>query len=59
MGFGPQVEHIIGLLREDRQTVLFSATFPDHIVKLARAILTNPVEVVVGGGRSVASDAVR
>lgn len=38
----------------DRQTHLFSATFPTHVEALARKILTNPVEIVVGG-RSVAS----
>ena len=59
MGFGPQVEQVVSLMRPDKQAVLFSATFPEHIVKLAREMLIDPVEVVVGGGKSVASDAVR
>jgi ATP-dependent RNA helicase DDX46/PRP5 len=39
------------------QTVMFSATFPSHVEALARAALTAPVEVVVGG-RSMASSAI-
>ena len=41
-------------IRPDRQMVLFSATFPKQIEKLAKAILKHPIEVVVGD-RSVAN----
>ncbi|XP_066992417.2 probable ATP-dependent RNA helicase DDX46 isoform X4 [Anabrus simplex] len=52
MGFEPQVMRIIENIRPDRQTVMFSATFPRQMEALARRILTKPVEVQVGG-RSV------
>ncbi|KAL5018688.1 hypothetical protein ScPMuIL_004410 [Solemya velum] len=52
MGFEPQVMRIIDNIRPDRQTVMFSATFPRQMEALARRILNKPVEVQVGG-RSV------
>ncbi len=55
MGFAPQITAILAAVRPDRQTVLFSATFPKAIESLAKKSLKYPVEVVVGG-RSVASD---
>lgn len=55
MGFAPQISAITSAIRPDRQTVLFSATFPKAVETLARKSLQYPVEVMVGG-RSVASD---
>lgn len=52
MGFEPQVMRIIDAIRPDRQTVMFSATFPRQMEALARRILIKPVEIQVGG-RSV------
>ncbi|GAB6018834.1 putative ATP-dependent RNA helicase ddx46 [Chamberlinius hualienensis] len=52
MGFEPQVMRIVDNIRPDRQTVLFSATFPRQMEALARKILTKPIEITVGG-RSV------
>lgn len=57
MGFAPQISAILSAVRPDRQTVLFSATFPKAVETLARKALQFPVEVLVGG-RSVASDSV-
>jgi superfamily II DNA/RNA helicase len=37
-------------VRPDRQTVLFSATFPRQVEALARSILADPIEVQVRGG---------
>lgn len=54
MGFAPQISAVLSAIRPDRQTVLFSATFPKAIETLARKSLLYPVEVIVGG-RSVAS----
>jgi ATP-dependent RNA helicase DDX46/PRP5 len=53
MGFEPQVMKIIGNIRPDRQTVLFSATFPRQMETLARKVLIKPVEIVVGGRATV------
>ena len=57
MGFAPQISAILAAVRPDRQTVLFSATFPKAVEMLARKSLKYPIEVIVGG-RSVASDSV-
>jgi ATP-dependent RNA helicase DDX46/PRP5 len=57
MGFAPQISAILSAVRPDRQTVLFSATFPKAVEALARKSLKFPIEVLVGG-RSVASDSV-
>lgn len=56
MGFEPQVMKIMGNIRPDRQTVLFSATFPRNMEALARKTLTKPVEIVVGGRSVVAPE---
>lgn len=49
MGFEPQLTRIVENIRPDRQTVMFSATFPVQVEKLARKVLKQPVEIVVGG----------
>ncbi|XP_057216796.1 probable ATP-dependent RNA helicase DDX46 isoform X2 [Triplophysa rosa] len=56
MGFEPQVMRIIDNIRPDRQTVMFSATFPRSMEALARRILSKPIEVQVGGRSVVCSD---
>ncbi|KAI4349749.1 hypothetical protein L6164_010309 [Bauhinia variegata] len=48
LGFDPQVRSIVGQIRPDRQTLLFSATMPRKVEKLAREILTDPIRVTVG-----------
>jgi superfamily II DNA/RNA helicase len=47
MGFIPDVERIVGLLPEPRQTLFFSATMPAEIRRLADAFLRDPVEIAV------------
>ncbi|KAF8341285.1 P-loop containing nucleoside triphosphate hydrolase protein [Cantharellus anzutake] len=56
MGFEPQVMKIVKNIRPDRQTVLFSATFPKQMDSLARKILTKPLEITVGGRSVVAPE---
>lgn len=43
LGFEPQITRILDNIRPNRQTVMFSATFPKNVENLARRILTNPV----------------
>jgi superfamily II DNA/RNA helicase len=45
LGFLDDVEKILKMLPDDRQTMLFSATMPDPIVTLARRFLRHPVTV--------------
>ncbi|GHJ85929.1 hypothetical protein NliqN6_2331 [Naganishia liquefaciens] len=56
MGFEPQVMKIVNNIRPDRQTVLFSATFPAKMDALARKILIKPLEITVGGRSVVAKE---
>lgn len=56
MGFEYQVRSIMQNIRPSRQTLLFSATLPPKIERLASDLLRNPVRVVVGElGRAAAS----
>jgi ATP-dependent RNA helicase DeaD len=48
MGFNVQLEKIARHLPKTRQTLMFSATMPDSIVKLSRQYLQDPVRVQVG-----------
>ena len=48
MGFLPDIQKIIKCLMKPRQTLLFSATMPASIRKLAREILRDPVTVQIG-----------
>lgn len=57
MGFEPQLTRLVENVRPDRQTVMFSATFPPQVERLARKILTQPVEIVIGGN-SVAANTI-
>jgi ATP-dependent RNA helicase RhlE len=47
MGFIHDVRRVINALPRQRQTLLFSATMPDEIQKLAKDILIDPVRVEV------------
>ncbi len=48
MGFMPDMKRIIGKLPKNRQTMMFSATFPSEIAKLAGEFQRDPVRVEVG-----------
>ncbi|KAI9356766.1 P-loop containing nucleoside triphosphate hydrolase protein [Zopfochytrium polystomum] len=50
LGFEPQVRSICTNVRPDRQCLLFSATFPRRIEKLAAEVLTEPIRIRVGSG---------
>jgi ATP-dependent RNA helicase DDX46/PRP5 len=56
MGFEPQVMKIIGNIRPNRQTILFSATMPRIMDALAKKTLHSPVEITVGGRSVVAPE---
>ncbi len=47
MGFLPDVHHIVSRLSKRRQTLLFSATMPAKVRKLADSILRDPETIVV------------
>ncbi|MGD9387207.1 MAG: DEAD/DEAH box helicase, partial [Gammaproteobacteria bacterium] len=47
MGFIRDIRRVIALLPQQRQNLLFSATFSDEIRALARGLLSDPVQVEV------------
>ena len=49
MGFEKQLRQIIGQIRPDRQTLMFTATWPKDVVEIANEFLKeNPVTVQIG-----------
>jgi hypothetical protein len=47
MGFAPEVRRLAKAMPSDRQTVLFSATMPADIAKLANELMRDPVRIEV------------
>ncbi|MDU1143221.1 ATP-dependent RNA helicase DbpA [Aeromonas rivipollensis] len=47
MGFGEDINKVISHAPERRQTLLFSATYPEGIAQMSRGVQRNPVEVSV------------
>ena len=58
MGFLPDIKRILKVLPEERQTMMFSATFPKEIAKLAQDFQHDPVRIEVARSATPA-DAVR
>jgi len=48
MGFEPQIRKILSQIRPDRQTLMWSATWPKEVQGLARDFLSNYYQVTVG-----------
>ena len=48
MGFTPQINQVLETVPEKHQTLLFSATLANNIVRLAERYLKNPVRISVG-----------
>ncbi len=47
MGFAPQLKRIISVIPRERQTMLFSATMPPNIVKVAQEYLKLPTRIEI------------
>src|SRR3546814_14442868 len=54
MGFMPAIKRILQEVPNQRQTLLFSATFDAPIKQLAQQFMRNPVEIQVAARNSVA-----
>ncbi|KAF8088004.1 hypothetical protein N665_0557s0005 [Sinapis alba] len=48
MGFEPQIRKIVSQIRPDRQTLLWSATWPREVETLARQFLRDPYKAIIG-----------
>ena len=48
MGFTPQIEQILKFVPKKHQTLLFSATLPQNILKITERYLNDPIRIRVG-----------
>jgi len=48
MGFTPQIEQILKYIPKRHQTLLFSATLPQNIIRIAERYLNKPIRIKVG-----------
>ncbi|MBI2123829.1 MAG: DEAD/DEAH box helicase [Candidatus Wildermuthbacteria bacterium] len=55
MGFAPQVNQILEAVPKDRQTMLFSATMPENIVRIATRHMKLPLRVEVAQSGTAAA----
>ena len=56
MGFEPQIKRILKHLPKERQTMLFSATMPGTILKIANSYMKLPVRVEIGRAGAAAEN---
>src|SRR6185436_9943389 len=56
MGFEPQIRKILAKVPKQRQTMLFSATMPDAIVRIATSYMSLPIRIEVARAGSTAKD---
>jgi len=56
MGFEAQIRCVLGQIRPDRQTLMFSATFKKRIRELADTLLQQPVHITVGSIGEASAD---
>ena len=55
IGFLDDIKKILAMTPEERQTLLFSATFPTEVLKLARNSTRDPLEVATAKGMATVS----
>lgn len=48
MGFEPQIRKILGQIRPDRQTLMWSATWPREVQRLAEDFLGDYIQINIG-----------
>ncbi|NQT30568.1 MAG: DEAD/DEAH box helicase [Candidatus Saganbacteria bacterium] len=56
MGFMPQIEQVLDNLPKDRQTMLFSATIPEKVVRIATKYMKLPVSVEIARSGTAAKN---
>ncbi len=54
MGFAPQIQQILRKIPRERQTMLFSATMPEQIMKMASSNMKLPISVEIAKSGTVA-----
>jgi len=48
MGFEPQIRKVLEQIRPDRQTLMWSATWPKEVQQLAKDFLQDPIQIHIG-----------
>jgi len=56
MGFAPQIKKILQTAPRERQTMLFSATMPSEIIKIANSYMRLPVRVEIAPSGTAAAN---
>ncbi|MBT6253179.1 MAG: DEAD/DEAH box helicase [Candidatus Magasanikbacteria bacterium] len=56
MGFKEELDQILGATPKDKQTLLFSATMPKTVDRIAKKYMNNPLEISVAGRNQGASN---
>jgi superfamily II DNA/RNA helicase len=59
MGFEEQIRKIISRITTDRQTLMFSATWPKDVRQLANDFLVNPVHMVIGSNELTTNSSIK
>jgi len=59
MGFAPQINRIIRCLPKERQTMLFSATIPDEVMKLASQHMKLPIRIEAAKSGTAAANVIQ
>merc|ERR1719510_2333144 len=61
MGFEPQIRKILSQVRPDRQTLLWSATWPQdgQVQRLTKEFLSDPIRVTIGSEKLTANKEVK
>jgi len=56
LGFKAEIDQIMQQIPQERQTLLFSATFDDSIYKLSKTLLSNPQVITIDDSNEVATN---
>lgn len=56
MGFKDEIDRLLKRMPDERQTMLFSATFDDAIFKLSKKLLNDPKRIEVDEGNTAAAE---
>ncbi len=56
MGFAPQINKILQTVPEERQTLMFSATMPEEITRIANKYMKKPVRIEIARAGTTATN---
>lgn len=56
MGFGVQIDKVLSYMPKERQTLMFSATLPGHIVSMSNKYMRQPERIAAGATGQPAKD---